>query len=538
MQLSNFIDEFERETPKPASFPLALKIVIPVMCIIATTCLVLFTVYAKRLEEQGNILLKNQLESFATSKATELAEPVWNFQTDLIQRLMHSYLDNDNLLEIILQDPEGKVIASETKTPPQDFSTIMVTERALTRKAGSDIFDLGKVVIKFHNAQIQTELKSRQISDTIFTVVLIVILAGTVIVSVHFLVGRPLKRIRNSLEENRAKGKRKPLLWNSNDELGEVVSAYNLMLSEVELRTEALVNMNATLRYEVQNRILAERELAKAQEDLEQKVAMRTLELNMANQELIDLDQQRSVFLSSASHELRTPLAAVLGFSAMVRKHFSKHFIPIAESLNLSGKAEMIISNLNIVDKEGARLTRLIDDLLDLNKIEAGHMEWRDVELDVAEEIERCVDALSSTTARKPDMELKTVSQPNMPPLVCDPDRFQQLIMNIISNAIEHTDCGVVRVSAESENFLIRITVSDTGIGIPDDELPFIFHKFYQGGPKDTYKPHGTGLGLPICKNIVEHYGGDITVKSKVGVGTTIIMEIPSNLDIPEMYST
>lgn len=536
MKLSEFIQEYEKETPQRASFPLALKIVLPVVFAIALTCLFLFTVYSHRLEQQGNLLLRNQLESFATSKATELAEPVWNFQADFIHRLMHSYLDNDNLLEIILYDTNGQEISEVANQAPPHFSTIMVTERVLRRKAGEEVFTLGKLVVKFHDAQVQADLKSRQESDIIFTCVLMVILAGSIMLAVHLLVGRPLKRIRNSLEENRETGRRSPLLWNSSDELGEVVSAYNLMLEEVQQRTEALIGMNSTLRYEVENRILAERELGKAQEELEHKVAMRTLELNLANQELIDLDQQRSVFLSSASHELRTPLAAVLGFSTMVKKHFTKFFIPIAEQNELADKGAIILDNLGIIGREGARLTRLIDDLLDLNKIEAGHMEWRDEKLDVEEEIRRCIDTLASSAAKRPGVDLKTTIHQNIPALYCDPDRFQQLLMNIITNAIEHTETGVVRVEAQSENYLIRIIVTDTGAGIPEDQMPFIFHKFYQGPPKDDYKPSGTGLGLPICKNIVDHYGGDITVKSNVGKGTSFTIEIPSNLEIPEIY--
>ncbi|QGY41576.1 HAMP domain-containing protein [Pseudodesulfovibrio cashew] len=526
------------ENTKQSSFrfSLALKIVTPVVCVIAAACLFLFTMYSRRAQELGNEYLRQGLENFATSKVEELAEPLWNFQTDFLMRLMRSYRDNDNLLYIGLYDTRGNLVAEETDISDVPYSNVLTTERSLNRTAGTESFDLGRLVVKYHNGKQLIVQKNRRESDIAFTAVLMTILAGAIWLSVHLLVGRPLRRIRKSLDENTASNKRTPLSWDSRDELGEVVRAYNTLLREVEQQTSALVSMNATLRYEVENRIIAEKELAKIHDELEHKVAMRTMELNIANQELIELDNQRAAFLSSASHELRTPLAAVLGFATLIKKNFNRHFMPLTEQYGLESQARTMNKNLAIIATEGGRLTRLIDDLLDLNKIEAGRMEWRDEELDVGKEMRRAVQTMRSMVDGKPDLEMSAEPDSLLPPLTCDPDRFQQLLTNLLSNAVKHTEKGTIRLSAKAGHNTIRIKVSDTGKGIPEEDRKLIFQRFYQIGGGKTYKPSGTGLGLAICRQIVKHYGGSISLTSKMGEGTTFTVELPSDRNIPQLY--
>lgn len=194
------------------------------------------------------------------------------------------------------------------------------------------------------------------------------------------------------------------------------MTAYNTLLYEVEQQTEKLVSVNRALHQEVAQRKEAESRLAKAHDELEDKVALRTVELEEANRRLVDLDKQRSAFLSSASHELRTPLAAILGFSVLVRKHFSRYFMPAATTSVLMKRGKVILSNLEIIAKEGDRLTRLINDLLDLNKIKAGRMEWRDTLLNVEDEIHRSLRTMESTFAQQPEVAVTTDVKSGLPP--------------------------------------------------------------------------------------------------------------------------
>lgn len=507
---------------------LAFKIVFPMVGIIAMTCVLLFTIYSMRSESLGNDILKEQLETFASSKATELSEPLWNFQTDLLERLMRSYLDNHNLLRITLYDTNDQVIAEKKAITDLPYTTVMTTERKMTRTSGGQTFDIGRLEVQYHDGHLQKEMSGHLISDSVFTLILMAVLAGTLWLSVHVLVARPLHRLRQSLHDNMSNSRRTPLVWKRNDDLGAVVEAYNELLEEVELRTESLVKMNYIMRSEIDQRRIAERELAKIRDELEHKVTLRTIELKRANEELRELDKQRAAFLASASHELRTPLAAVLGFATLVRKQFVKHFIPRIDEIDLAHKGKVILNNLEIIGKEGDRLTRLIDDLLDLNKIESGHIDWRDQDLDVCDELQSAAETMSAEVDRNPDLSMIVEADKNLPPIYCDPDRFQQVLINLLSNAVKHTQAGVIRLQASAEAGMVTIRIYDTGKGIGEEDLPFIFHRFYQSGGEQNFKPSGTGLGLPIAKNIVEHYRGHIRVESEPGVGSTFIVEIPA----------
>jgi PAS domain S-box-containing protein len=282
---------------------------------------------------------------------------------------------------------------------------------------------------------------------------------------------------------------------------------------------------------DVTERKRAEEDLRQARDTLELQVAARTVALREANERLMELDRQRASFLSSASHELRTPLTSVLGFAKLAKRTFSRHFLPLAgDSGVLRDKSAIILGNLSIIEQEGERLTRLINDLLDLNKIEAGRMEWRDAALDVAEEMRAAARAMQGAFAAKPGVRLSLQLAEDAGGIVADRDRLRQLVLNLLSNAIKYTDAGTVRLCAgPTPDGGLRIAVADTGSGVAEEDREHVFQKFYQGAARnpDDGKPSGTGLGLAICKNIVEHYGGVIRVESRPGHGSTFSVEFP-----------
>ena len=287
---------------------------------------------------------------------------------------------------------------------------------------------------------------------------------------------------------------------------------------------------------DISDRKKAEQDLADLNRHLEQLVRERTedlvnkaRELEEANQRLRDLDEMKSAFLSSVSHELRTPLTSILGFSKLIHKEFSKNFLLLAKSdTPLLKKGERIQENLSIISHEGERLTRLINDVLDLNKIESGRMGWRDERLDMSEVIDLAVHSVSGMFAQTP-VDLVTEVDPGLPFVNADPDRMQQVLINLLNNAAKFTLEGCVTVRAFPRFDQIRVEVSDTGLGIHIEDQTQIFEKFHQT-KSDTMedKPKGTGLGLTICREIIEHYGGRIWVESETGQGSTFIFVLPS----------
>lgn len=267
-------------------------------------------------------------------------------------------------------------------------------------------------------------------------------------------------------------------------------------------------------------------------EERTQELARKAHELEKANIRLKELDNMKTAFLSSVSHELRTPLTSIMGFAKITGKEFARHFLSWAsQNPLLRRKGERIFENLEVIAFEGERLTRLINDVLDLSKIEAGRMDWRDTILDPATLVERAIKSVSWQFDQKPEVRLGAETANDAPPLYADPDRILQVLINLLNNAGKFTATGEValRVEAMAGGWL-RIQVRDTGEGVHPDDLEKIFDKFHQAVYDDTLraKPEGTGLGLAISRQIVDHYGGRIYAESEPGVGSVFTVELPA----------
>jgi PAS domain S-box-containing protein len=291
--------------------------------------------------------------------------------------------------------------------------------------------------------------------------------------------------------------------------------------------TDVTARVRAERRLEILNRHLRE-----AVKERSGRLAVKAAELEAANARLQELDRLKSGFLATVSHDLRTPLTSIMGFAKLISRDFNKFFVPFAPGHDrLTRQAERIIANLGIIENEGERLTRLVNDFLDLSKIESGRAQWRDTEVDVSAALTRAVNAVSADFAAKPEVRFSMAIEGGLPPLFIDPDRLTQVLVNLLGNAAKFTDEGSVRLAAVARDGILRVEVADTGQGIPRDSLEKIFDKFHQAQLGDTVEEHGrrkgTGLGLAICRQIVEHYQGRIWAESELGRGSTFVLELP-----------
>ncbi len=245
-------------------------------------------------------------------------------------------------------------------------------------------------------------------------------------------------------------------------------------------------------------------------------------------------DAAKGNFLSTVSHELRTPLTSVMGFAKIIKRRLSERLFPLipVDDKKIVQTMQQVSENLDVVVSEGQRLTKLIDEVLDLAKIESGKIEWRIESLSAPELIGRAVAATSSLVENKP-VSLSAEIEPDLPPFMGDRDRLIQVVINLISNAVKFTSQGPVTCRAKQVGSEIVISVTDTGLGISPEDQPKVFEKFKQVGDTLTDKPKGTGLGLPICKEIVEHHGGRIWVESEPGKGSTFSFSIPLKVETP-----
>lgn len=265
--------------------------------------------------------------------------------------------------------------------------------------------------------------------------------------------------------------------------------------------------------------------------EMEERLTRAKEDAEKINMRLLELDQTKSTLVSSVSHELRTPLTSLLGFSKLILKNFATHFWPLAKGDHaLLTKGAQIIENLNILIHEGNRLTRLINDVLDLNKIEMGHTDWREERIAPVDLVHKAARAVSGQFDDNPQLSLAVEVDDNLPEIVVDNDRMLQVLLNLLTNAAKFTPSGLVTLRATSPaTGILRLEIADTGPGIPQEEQERIFDVFHQAGdlgPSDD-KPHGAGLGLAICRDIVNHYEGTIWVESEVGQGATFIVELP-----------
>ena len=290
----------------------------------------------------------------------------------------------------------------------------------------------------------------------------------------------------------------------------------NLIASAVE---------NARLYAEIEAH---NRELERRVEERTEELARATAEAQAARAVAETASQTKSAFLTNVSHELRTPLTSVVGFSKIISRRLDDLVFPAVETTDpkIQRAMRQIGENLDIISTEGERLTAMINDVLDLAKIESGRMEWRRVPIQVEELILRASAATSSLISHA-GLSLVTDIEPDLPTIVGDRDRLIQVVINLISNAVKFTPSGTITCSARREGESVVLAVADTGVGIAPEDHDTVFEQFRQAGDTLTDKPRGTGLGLPICREIVEHHGGRIWVESALGAGSTFAFTLP-----------
>ena len=240
-----------------------------------------------------------------------------------------------------------------------------------------------------------------------------------------------------------------------------------------------------------------------------------TAELRIANERLTELDRLKDDFISTVTHELRTPLTSIRAFSEILlddpeielaqRKHF-----------------------LGIITKETARLSRLINQVLDLAKIESGAAEWRESRIDMKELIADTVVGMSQLFKEK-NIRLDVDLPDRVPAVTADFDRIVQVLLNLLSNAMKFCDRdhGRVRIGLTVQGAYLQVAVCDNGPGIRAEDQAAIFDKFRQGGDTLTGKPQGTGLGLHISRYIVERFSGRIWSESRRGEGACFYFTLP-----------
>jgi signal transduction histidine kinase len=235
-------------------------------------------------------------------------------------------------------------------------------------------------------------------------------------------------------------------------------------------------------------------------------------DLAVAHQELLSLDEAKTNFLANVSHELRTPLTSIRAFSEILQSY--------------PDDQETQREFLQIITDESERLTRLVNDVLDVTKIESGQMDWRDERIDCSALLDQCARAFAPLCEQS-GLRFQQDVPLDLPEIRGDGDRLQQVVQNLLNNAMKFTAEGTVGLRATEREQELHISVWDTGVGIAPTDQERVFDKFQQVGDTLTGKPRGTGLGLTICRDIVSHHGGRLTLTSQPSRGSTFTIILP-----------
>jgi len=276
---------------------------------------------------------------------------------------------------------------------------------------------------------------------------------------------------------------------------------------------------------DITERRRADEELRRLNSELEQKVAERTADLAMAKERAESADRLKSAFLAAMSHELRTPLNSIIGFTGIILQGLTG---PLNEEQT---------KQLGMVQGSARHLLDLINDVLDLSKIEAGQLRVEAQAFDVPSSVAKVVRSVVPL-AEKKGIELSSEIGPGVGELFSDRRRFEQILLNLLSNSIKFSEHGCVRVESEVQGAQLVSRVADTGIGIKPEDMDKLFSPFQQLDTGLTRNHEGSGLGLSICKKLVEMMGGCIIVESQWGVGTTVTFSLPLGTSTGESDGT
>jgi two-component system sensor histidine kinase BarA len=295
-------------------------------------------------------------------------------------------------------------------------------------------------------------------------------------------------------------------------EVSDAISAGELNVrSEIQTGDE-FEDLSHAFNRMLRNLVSMQDQWRKVNADLDRKVD----ELAQANMALYESNRLKSDFLATMSHELRTPLNTILGFSDV-----------LLTSEALSDKQSRWAHN---IQSSGQKLLALINDILDLAKIEAGKMQVRVAEFSLQDVCEGLLNMFRQM-AEKKNIDLRGQIDPAIPVLRQDVTKLQQILQNLLSNAIKFTpEGGRVSLKAETDSGHVILTVTDTGVGIAPEEQDLVFQKFRQSGNPLTREHAGTGLGLSIVRELAKLLGGEIVLQSELGRGSTFTVRLPLQL--------
>ena len=460
--------------------------------------------------------LRNLSDFMATQLKKSLEMPSWTFDTNAIQGIINATMLNEQVYAVVVRDRKNQIIISMGRDQQWQVVQREPNPAAMEYLHAEDILHdnrkIGSVAVYLSDLVMRKKLRDDMIRMVITSIILNIALIVSLFIGVSKLIILPVATLAEAAKQITHGHLDIPITFDRNDEMGSLAHDFDIMRNAIRA---------------------ANGKLAEHAQILEQKVAERTEQLMQAKDAAEDANRAKSAFLANMSHELRTPLNAILGFADL-----------LGRNAQLPTEFQ---EYLRIIHRSGAHLLTLINQVLDLSKIEARRMTLDVNEVDLPRLLNEVHD-LFSLKAQQKGLYLMVDCAADLPRLIrADEVKLRQILFNLLSNAIKFTPTGgvAVRVITTSEvsqisDVRLRFEVEDTGPGIAPDEQAHLFEAFTQTNA-GRQAQEGTGLGLAISRKFAQLMGGNLRVRSAAGRGATFTVDIQTaivtNAAAPPIHS-
>ncbi|NVK19540.1 MAG: response regulator [Methylocystaceae bacterium] len=422
--------------------------------------------------------LENKQKTLADIYATALSDAVWNLDQSGAEAILAALSLDPDVAGAVVKEQFSGILATVGSDIPKDVESPLLVRRAIRSDVDVGGETIGEVAILFHKERLEVLLQDSVVQIFVLLALLMLVLSVSVTGAIRRFVSDPLETLLRGIQKTEEKHSREPIGWESDDEFGIVIDAYNGMIQRLSDEEAALIQ--------------AKNAAEKA-------------------------NKAKSSFLATMSHELRTPLNGITGMAQLM------------EDTGLDDRQRNYLHSLR---SSGEVLLSLVNDILDFSKIEAGALEMDHHAFSLQNAV-KTVEELIRPQARgkgiKTNVELDLGSENYF---WGDGSKITQVLTNLAGNAVKFTDEGEVTLSVSvleksPDDALLRFSVKDTGIGIPKAQVEHLFSAFTQVDTSISRRFGGTGLGLAISSGLVETMGGDrIHVESEVGFGTTFYFDL------------